>query len=161
MRYNRLEVIKVVQNNTNRRGIMWECKCSCGTVKQLLSTLVRNSFIKSCGCLSREGARSRAISRNYKHGHARRGSRSPTYISWRNMLSRCLNANDPFYYRYGGRGIKVDHRWADSFENFLADMGLRPAFRTLDRINNDGDYTLENCKWSTSSEQAKNRKPRP
>ncbi len=90
------------------------------------------------------------------HGHAA-GRRTGEYKSWRAMLARCNNPNDPAFDRYGGRGIKVCSAWS-SFENFLSDMGERPEGMTLDREDNDGDYTPSNCRWSTPCGQGANKR---
>lgn len=93
----------------------------------------------------------------YKHGHAGREGFSPTYQSWASMLVRCNNPKRNTWKHYGGRGIKVCDRWF-AFEDFLADMGERPAGTTLDRRDNDGDYELNNCRWADSVTQARNSK---
>lgn len=81
---------------------------------------------------------------------------NPAYTSWHGLRQRCNNSNDKDYARYGGRGIKVCDRW-DSFFVFLADMGERPSSQhSVDRIDNDGDYTPENCRWATKKEQTHN-----
>jgi hypothetical protein len=92
--------------------------------------------------------------KNYRHGHCPAGKQSGTYKSWLAMKARCAPGHQQ-YKDYGGRGITICKRWL-KFENFLADMGERPAGMSLDRKNNDGPYTKRNCKWSTRSEQARN-----
>lgn len=91
------------------------------------------------------------------HGHSKGRTMSPTYRSWITMRDRCRNPNCPKYADYGGRGITIDPRW-ESFERFLADMGERPAGRTLDRRNNDQGYSPDNCRWATRGEQARNQR---
>lgn len=94
---------------------------------------------------------------NQKHGHAAPSGRTGTYRSWEVMKSRCKNKNDPSFEGYGGRGIGFCDRW-NSFENFLIDMGDRPHGKSLDRIDVNGNYHVENCRWATPSEQGRNKR---
>jgi hypothetical protein len=92
-----------------------------------------------------------------QHGNFRHGMiGTPTYESYKGMIERCSNPNASNYKWYGGKGIKVCPEWRMDFRNFFADMGTRPAGKTIDRIDGAGDYTPANCKWSSQKEQVAN-----
>jgi hypothetical protein len=117
---------------------------------------LRTGHTKSCGCLQKE-VLSKIGKLNATHGHNRVNKQSRTHHIWTGMKRRCNNPNDLAYRNYGGRGIIVCERWL-KFENFFKDIGEIPEGKELDRINNNGNYTPDNCKLSTRKEQTRNRR---
>lgn len=144
--------LKYICDGRNHLYGYYDCKC--GKIKLIKKYSVDHGFTKSCGCKHKNRIKGYG-EHNIKHGLT--GTRE--YEIWSGIKKRCRNKNHHAYNNYGGRGIKVCDRWFDSFENFLEDMGKIPDDKdVIDRINNDGNYEPENCRWVTYEESDNNKR---
>ena len=146
-RFDRLIVVGLLGRSNNTT--FWACQCDCGQTAEVGRHDLTSRKTKSCGCFRREATGLRKMTHSL--------SNSTTYKSWASARQRCSNPNDASYPDYGGRGIQMCERWA-SFENFVADMGIRPSGMSLDRIDNDLGYQPNNCRWAPDKVQARNKR---
>lgn len=149
-RFGRLTVIERTENKSGRTA--WKCRCDCGNITTVLANNLKRGFSKSCGCLSKELCSKRGTHRMKD---------TKVYREWNGIKQRCLNANNPKYKDYGGRGIKVCDEWLE-FQAFYDYVSKLPHFGeegySIDRIDNNGNYEPDNVRWADKNTQARNKR---
>lgn len=151
--FGRLTVIKFAYRHNNGHSV-WLLKCECGKEIEVLDNSFKTGRTQSCGCLHKEVITKHGMSEKVKEASK---EEIGTYKSWKSMVARCNNITDKNYHNYGGRGITVDKEWLE-FKNFLQDMGVRGVNETIERVDVNLGYNIDNCIWLDKKLQQQNKR---
>lgn len=152
--FGKLTVIKRAGSDRTGKNAMWECKCECGNIILVSTCHLKSKHTQSCGCLKKVVVNSG----QFQKTHGQTGKR--IYRIWLGMKQRCFNPKSEKYEIYGGKGVVICDEWKNSFHSFY-EWAISHGYNdnlTIDRIDSDGNYEPNNCRWATYSEQNKNRK---